>query len=179
MEPINPQESVSPDLMKQMESIQQMPPVAPVTPPTPQPASSEAMTYAGFWRRFFASLIDGIILYAIVMIFFGFLMNSANSNPNLVGSWLGGLQWPLTVAIYAYSIVFIGWKGQTLGKQFLSIKVVTATGGQVSWVQAIVREVFKIVSSYALLLGYLWMLWDKDKQTWHDKVSKTYVIKIK
>jgi uncharacterized RDD family membrane protein YckC len=66
-----------------------------------------------------------------------------------------------------------------LGKQFLGIKVVAAAGGQVSWVQAIVREVFKLVSSYALLLGYLWMLWDKDKQTWHDKVAKTYVIKLK
>ena len=29
-----------------------------------------------------------------------------------------------------------------------------------------------IVSAVVLLLGYLWMLWDPEKQTWHDKVGR-------
>jgi uncharacterized RDD family membrane protein YckC len=36
----------------------------------------------------------------------------------------------------------------------------------------------KLVSGVALGLGYLWMLWDPNKQTWHDKVAKTYVVKV-
>jgi uncharacterized RDD family membrane protein YckC len=33
-----------------------------------------------------------------------------------------------------------------------------------------------LVSAIALLIGYLWMLWDSEKQTWQDKVARTYVV---
>ena len=39
------------------------------------------------------------------------------------------------------------------------------------------RAAMKLVSGAVLGLGYLWMLWDAEKQTWHDKVAKTYVVK--
>ena len=43
------------------------------------------------------------------------------------------------------------------------------------------RAVFRIIMSYVsglvLLLGYLWMLWDPKKQTWHDKVAKSVVVR--
>jgi len=79
-----------------------------------------------------------------------------------------------------YFIYFIGAKGQTLGKMALKIKVVTAGTNEVpGYLKAFLREVVgKFLSSFALLLGFLWMLWDKNKQTWHDKIAGTVVIKV-
>ena len=34
----------------------------------------------------------------------------------------------------------------------------------------------RIVSGFVCLLGYLWMLWDRERQTWHDKVANTVVV---
>ncbi len=35
-----------------------------------------------------------------------------------------------------------------------------------------------IVSQFLCYLGYLWMLWDKRNQTWHDKIAGTVVVKV-
>ncbi|MEC8486226.1 MAG: RDD family protein, partial [Actinomycetota bacterium] len=41
------------------------------------------------------------------------------------------------------------------------------------------RELFgNVISGQILYLGYLWMIWDKDRQTWHDKVAGTIVVKV-
>jgi len=179
MESINPQEPVAADLVRQMEAIKQIPAVPPIPTPMPQPTVETGLRYAGFWLRFIASFVDDLLLIIFVTLIMvvafkdqwsGLVDFIVNTNPYLS---------PLAYVATAYNVIFIGWRGQTLGKQWLGIKVVNYNSTQVSWGQAIVREVFKIVSSNVFLLGYLWMLWDKDKQTWHDKVAKTYVIKIK
>jgi uncharacterized RDD family membrane protein YckC len=54
---------------------------------------------------------------------------------------------------------------------------VTADGAPVPVGMAFARAGMKLVSCAALGLGYLWMLWDAEKQTWHDKVAKTYVVR--
>lgn len=59
----------------------------------------------------------------------------------------------------------------------MGIRVVSRGGQPVSVGMAFVRALMKIVSEVVLLLGYLWMLWDPNKQTWHDKVAGTYVVK--
>jgi uncharacterized RDD family membrane protein YckC len=54
---------------------------------------------------------------------------------------------------------------------------VTADGAPVPVGMAFARAGMKLVSCAALGLGYLWMLWDAEKQTWPDKVAKTYVVR--
>lgn len=176
MEPINPQEPVSQDLMKQMESIKQMPPVRPVTPATSQPTTSGGVNYAGFWRRSLAIFIDGLLLW-LLNIAIGIVL-TAWTQPFYSDFYYFQAS-PSSFLQYFYNILLIGYTGQTVGKKIMGIKVVSITGERLNWGQVVVRELFKIVSGLALLLGYLWMLWDKDKQTWHDKVAKTYVIKLK
>jgi hypothetical protein len=55
-------------------------------------------------------------------------------------------------------------------------------GGSIGYVRAGTRYLMSYVSGYvsgfALLLGYLWMLWDGEKQTWHDKVSNSVVVPV-
>jgi uncharacterized RDD family membrane protein YckC len=53
-----------------------------------------------------------------------------------------------------------------------------ATNQPIGFGRALGRTLFaQIISSAICYLGYLWMLWDKDKQTWHDKIVGTVVVK--
>lgn len=61
----------------------------------------------------------------------------------------------------------------------MGIRVVAiGTGEPIGYGRAIGRAVMSIVSALAILLGYIWMIWDKDKQTWHDKVASSVVVRV-
>lgn len=67
--------------------------------------------------------------------------------------------------------------GQTPGKRLLGIRVVdAATGRSIGHGHALVRSVMRIVSAMLCWVGYLWMLWDPERQTWHDKVAGSVVV---
>ncbi len=92
-----------------------------------------------------------------------------------------GLWFLFTVAGVVTAIVYYalteGRTGQTVGKRALSVRVVDAyTGAPIGAGRAIGRYFGRIVSFIPCFLGYLWMLWDPNKQTWHDKMVSSYVI---
>jgi uncharacterized RDD family membrane protein YckC len=134
------------------------PPSAPTGPSGPR---------ASFGRRLVAALLDGIIL-AI-----------PNSILNAAVGRYGGSAIALAIGI-AYFGYFEGSpSGQTIGKRALGIRVVDfATGGPIGFGRAVVRFVGRYVSAIACFLGYLWMLWDKEKQTWHDKFASDVVVPV-
>jgi uncharacterized RDD family membrane protein YckC len=51
-----------------------------------------------------------------------------------------------------------------------------ATGEAIGVPRAMGRYVARIVSALPIFLGYFWMLWDKEKQTWHDKLTNAVVV---
>lgn len=120
---------------------------------------------AGFWRRFAAVLVDAV-LFAVVFGILGAFMSRSAAN---------GLS---TLAGLIYFTYFEGSaSGQTVGKKALGIRVIDfKTGGAVGYGRAFIRYIGRFVSTIALLLGYLWMLWDKEKQTWHDKMAGAVVV---
>ena len=64
----------------------------------------------------------------------------------------------------------------------MSIRVVDlrdGTGAPIGYGRALGRALMSIVSGVVLLLGYLWMIWDSEKQTWHDKVVGSVVVPAK
>ena len=79
--------------------------------------------------------------------------------------------------------MFYGWfwthGGQTLGMRAWKIRVQQRNGAAISWWQAMLRFLSAIVSWLALGLGFLWMLVDRDKLTWHDRCSKTVLVLLK
>lgn len=77
----------------------------------------------------------------------------------------------------AYYIIAIGQWGTTIGGRVMSLKVVDANGNTPSWGTAAIRWVISLVSAIAILIGYLWAFWDSNRQTWHDKVAGTFVVK--
>jgi uncharacterized RDD family membrane protein YckC len=121
---------------------------------------------ASFWQRFGAVIIDGILLDIV-----NFALTAALKG---AGYALG-----LLLAI-AYFVYFEGGPtGQTIGKRALGIRVISFdTGGPIGYGRAFVRYVGRIVSFVVLLLGYLWMLWDPEKQCWHDKMASDVVVPV-
>jgi uncharacterized RDD family membrane protein YckC len=70
--------------------------------------------------------------------------------------------------------------GQTVGKRVLGIRVLDFRGGtgSIGYGRALVRNLVKYVSAIPLFLGYLWMLWDQENQTWHDKAASSVVVPV-
>ncbi len=138
----------------------------PVPPPGGTPAGPSGPR-ADFWYRLGGFLIDGVILYVIGLVI-GLIFRG-----NLVSQILISL-----AAGIAYSVYFIGsGSGQTPGMRLLNIRAVDAvTGGRVDYGRAFIRYLVGIVSQLPCYLGYFWMLWDPEKQTWQDKVAGTFVV---
>lgn len=125
------------------------------------------MTRASFGKRFLAVVIDAIIVGVV-----GGILGS------ILGRGTAG-QAISTALGLAYYVYFEGGQGATLGKKALKLKVVSTAGASpIGYGSAAVRYVGRIVSAIPLGLGYFWMLWDKDKQTWHDKIAGTYVVEV-
>ncbi len=122
---------------------------------------------ASFFRRFAAYLID-VILIGIVG---GVLVA-------IFGTEIGyGLDLLIGIAYFGY--LEGGPKGQTLGKMALGIRVIDFnSGGPIGYGRGVIRYLGRIVSGIVCLLGYLWMLWDKEKQTWHDKFATSVVVPV-
>ena len=138
----------------------------PVPPPGGTPAGPSGPR-ADFWYRLGGFLIDFVVLYVIGLVIG--LVFSGNLVSQILISLAAGI---------AYSVYFIGsGSGQTPGMHLLNIRAVDAvTGGRVDYGRAFIRYLVGIVSQLPCYLGYFWMLWDPEKQTWHDKVAGTYVV---
>ena len=146
-----------------MTATQQPDPFGGQPPATNGPSGPRA----GFWIRFGASLMDGLILFA------GFVVVAVAIDP--------GVAYALyLLANVAYFTYFEGSPaGQTPGKKAIGIRVIDFnTGGSIGMGRAFIRWIGKQISGLFLLLGYLWMLWDKEKQTWHDKMANSVVVPV-
>ena len=122
------------------------------------------MTKASFGKRFLAVIVDAILVGVVT----GIVLRIGGANLGRVLTGAIGL---------AYYVYFEGGKGATLGKKALGLRVISTAGvSPIGYGSAAVRYIGRIVSGIPLLLGFLWMLWDKDKQTWHDKIAGTYVV---
>ncbi len=130
---------------------------------------------ATFTTRLVACGIDGIIYQAIAALAGALLGVGSKSNGDT-------LMILVTMGLsLLYFVVPVYHSGQTLGKKIMKIKVVSTKEDEsdLGIGQVIYRETFgKIVSFMCLGLGYLNMLWSKDKKTWHDKMAGTEVIAL-
>jgi len=136
--------------------------------------------YAGFWIRFGAKMIDGIIL-AICQGIIGFCIGMVFA---LVGVeqeaavWgIFGIQAFFNLGIpIAYNTYFIGRYSATLGKMACQIKVVTPEGEPVSYARALGRYFGELVSGFMLLIGYIMAAFDDEKRALHDRICSTRVV---
>lgn len=154
---------------------------------------SGPMTYAGFWRRFGAYFIDGIVVGIIMKISMSVMMVPMAhyfstmrmvENPQDLSVIAPSLMMIIGTSMLVgaslqalYFILMWGYKGATLGKMALGIRIVRTDGSNISYGTAFLRYIGTIISSIPFSLGFLWMLWDDKRQTWHDKIASTCVIR--
>ena len=142
--------------------------------------------YAGFWRRFVATLIDSIISGIA-----GFII--AEIYAFMIGAYLGAMGMEInailaTAAGFGYILgLVLSWlyftlfesssKQATLGKMALGIVVTDLSGNRISFGRANVRYWGKIVSTIILLIGFIMAGFTQKKQALHDIMAATLVVK--
>lgn len=146
---------------------------------TPSHNNLSQRAKAGFWLRFVALIIDGFLVFLLQVIFGMLLMltGSDGFHPNSSVALL--IQGFSTILSIFYWIFFTGYCGQTPGKMLLRIQVVRADGEHIGYGKAFYREVIgKFISGIIFCIGYLMAAFDDQKQALHDRMAKTYVIKL-
>jgi uncharacterized RDD family membrane protein YckC len=119
---------------------------------------------AGFWKRFGAILVDGLVIWLVSGIV------------AVIDRDLYNLIVPPGIIAY-YSLLEGGLRGQTVGKRLFGLRVIDlARGGPIGYARGFVRTIGRLLSLIVFGLGYLWMLWDGEKQTWHDKFAGSIVV---
>ncbi len=114
--------------------------------------------------RFIALVIDNVILGVIT----GVLIRGAGG-PGAAGSFLIGL-------VY-YWYFLTQHDGQTLGKRLMGVRVVRANGEPFDFVTVLIRYIGYYLNSFVFMIGWIWALFDDQRQGWHDKLANTYVIR--
>ncbi|MBY0506051.1 MAG: RDD family protein [Bryobacteraceae bacterium] len=134
--------------------------------------SQPRQRYAGFWIRFGARVIDGILIgivqYSIVFAISGLGRDTAVSGLATILAYL--LIQP------TYEAAMTVKQQATLGKLALGLRVVRTDGSTLTWGRAIGRYFAQLLSSVILLIGYIMAAFDDRKQALHDRLCDTVVI---
>ncbi|MEW5756536.1 MAG: RDD family protein [Pseudomonadota bacterium] len=135
------------------------------------------MQPASFLRRLLAMFYDSLLVAALLLAASALVVALRKGEAVEPGSlWFG---------LYLLGVVylFFGWcwtrGGQTLGLKTWKLQVVDFNGRPVTWRLAALRYLGAILSWLCLGLGFFWILVDKDKLAWHDRLSKTKVIRVR
>jgi uncharacterized RDD family membrane protein YckC len=151
-----------------------------------------AVSYAGFWIRVLAAIIDWIIMAIIqgtiqwvvigpIMLRSGGFINRARPE-DFVGPMIGvmSMAWLISVAAQSsYEAFFVSRLGATPGKMALGLKVVRPDGRPVDLARAYGRYFAKILSAIVLFIGYIMVGFDSEKRGLHDMICDTRVVKVR
>jgi uncharacterized RDD family membrane protein YckC len=136
----------------------QAPPVVESAPPADAAAAAAPtlMPRAGFWIRLAATALDFILLVWLIPfahVFFPII-------------WL------------AYHVGMWAWKGTTIGGIVCHLKVVRVDGRAVDFAAALVRGLASVFSAVALMVGFFWAGWTRERQSWHDLIAGTVIVRV-
>jgi uncharacterized RDD family membrane protein YckC len=179
------------------------PPPPPPAPPGHPDQFAHAQVRASFGTRLGTYLLDGLLYGLLAGVFIGAgvamiavgardcldkidIENDTNvtctsdeiNNPGLIFAGIVIIALGLMLVLFLYCRS-LGKTGQTWGRKILGVKVVDQfTELPIGFGRALGRTLFAhIISSAIFSLGYLWMLWDPEQQTWHDKVVGSVVVR--
>jgi uncharacterized RDD family membrane protein YckC len=161
--------------------------------PAPQPAAgygyAPQVRYGGFWIRFVAVFIDGIIV-SIPGIILGVIVGAMagiaigvsgnSSSSNTTNAAFTGVQLIVELISFVITVgyfVYFWGKGQTLAMRLFHLRVADANTGQpIGFGRAALRYVGYILSIIVCYIGLIWAAFDSRKQGWHDKIASTVVL---
>lgn len=140
------------------------------------------LVYAGFWIRFVAYFLDGIIVGIVqfVALQLPFMMIAGASEDPSVQATAFGVYYLLSLAVnWGYHTWFVGRFGATPGKMACGLKIVRADGDRVSYARAFGRILAQILSGLILLIGFIMVAFDREKRALHDHICDTRVIRVR
>lgn len=138
------------------------PPMRAFYPPQPVPPQihlASSLPRAGFWVRIAAMGIDGILIGVVT----GAMMHG------------GPLMLP---ALATYAACMWYYKGTTIGGIICGLKVVRLDDRPLDWPTSIVRALACFLSMAIMGLGFIWVVFDPERQSWHDKIAGTTVVRM-
>jgi uncharacterized RDD family membrane protein YckC len=139
-------------------------PIQPKPKPVANVTAGTDVTYAGFWARFVAMIIDGLIVWVV-----GGLIVAATFGVGIVvllfGRWL-----------YEAFMLSSEWQA-TVGKRAMSIAVTDVDGRRISFARATARHFAKLISwPLTLGIGFIMVAFTSRKQALHDMIAETLVV---
>lgn len=141
---------------------------------------SQEFRYAGFWIRFAAKIVDGIILMLVTIplnILAGGYMAPAGGPPTGKGLAIYLLIQLVVIAItMSYSVFFVGKYGATPGKMVCGLKIVRADGSKLTYGRAVGRFFGVGLSYLTFYIGFIMAGFDVEKRALHDRVCDTRVV---
>ena len=173
------------------------PPTAGISAPRPvvpdEPFASRAVRdYGGFWRRFWSYLIDrfilGVVFTPVGFMVFGPLLATESTGwsdtdlpAEAIASLLGAA---FTVAFLAllgswfyYALMQSSSRQATLGQMALGLRITDLEGRRISFARASGRHFATVVTGLTFGIGYLLVLLTSRKQTLHDLIAGTVVVR--
>ncbi|WP_164975978.1 RDD family protein [Oleiharenicola lentus] len=142
------------------------PPVTPQMGAVLPVISAVTLPRAGFWIRVAASFLDCILLGIVTAM-----------SSSLLHGWLTpGGSLPFWFAVYC--VVMWVTKGTTIGGIICGLKVVRVDDRPLDWGVGVVRALGGFLSLAVAGLGFIWVAFDDEKQSWHDKIAGTTIVKV-
>ena len=128
----------------------------------------------GLGRRLAAIAYDSFLLLAVLFLATALLLPFTHGEAIESGNVL------YPAYLVAVSFAYFGWfwthGGQTLGMRTWQLRLECIDGDSPSWFRALARFSAACLSWLALGAGFLWMLVDRERLTWHDRLSRTRLV---
>lgn len=142
----------------------------------------EVVPKGGLIRRTLAGLIDFALLLFILGLFLVISRLITSNLETSAADLLQALGVPFYILFILLTTVYVTYMhavyGQTLGKRLLRLRVLTTHGEDLGYVNAFFRFVATCFAIGLLGMGVVWIMLDPNKQGWHDKISRTVVVRI-
>ena len=160
-------------------------------------ASPLAWRYGGFWIRFGARFIDGLVFMVPILIFAAVLIpnliragsqagKTASAPPNPAFASLGVITFFLVFFLLGgcYEILMLKYRSATLGKMACGLKVIRSEGRSLSWgvcfgrffMWNVVTSGIPYINTVLMLVSAIMLGVDDEKRALHDRVCDTRVI---
>jgi uncharacterized RDD family membrane protein YckC len=158
-----------------------MPAMAPAYGAAPAAYVPGGVIYAGFWIRFFAYCLDGIIigsLRSIVALPLGLTMLERPQFSPWFFIHLGQAELAsLAISLFYFSFFLVQY-GATPGKMILKLRVVSANGEPINFAQAVGRYFCQFLSWIICGIGFIMAAFDDQKRSLHDRLMETRVVHV-
>jgi len=133
-----------------------------------------AIQPCGLGRRLLAMLYDALILVALLLLATALALLAGS------GAVTAGRDAFFTLYLLVVWFLYLAlcWRlGMTIGMRAWRIRIQNANGEKPGWAACLVRFLVSLLSAVPAGLGFWWSLFDRERRSWHDIASDTYLVR--